>query len=308
MDFRDLTYVEAIARHQSVGAAAKELSVSQPTLSKFIQNLENALHQPLFRKLGNKFLLTYAGERYLEKARIILAVKKELDQELSDILGDNVGEFKIAFPIMRGTYMLPYTLPVFSEHFPHIKVIVHEANSNVLERMILEGTIDLAFFTLPIRSPDISYEIISHEEVVLVMSQNHPMANQGIITSDCKYPWLDIARLKDEAFILQKQSQRTRQITDKIFLEAGFEPNVVLEAQNILATIQLAADGYGVTFVGETHLRHIHANDPPVCFSIGTPYTTTSFVAAFRRDMYLPEYAREYIRIVRNLHNLNFVD
>jgi len=302
MDFRDLRYVEAIARHKSVSAAAKELSVSQPTLSKFVQNLEKRLHQPLFRKYGNKFLLTYAGKRYLEKAKIILSVKKELDQELTDILGNDVGELEIAFPIMRGTYMLPYTLPVFRERFPNVRVIAHEANSSVLEGMILDGFIDLAFFTLPIRSPEVSFEIISHEEVVLIMSSDHPMAKQGVINSECKYPWLDINRVRDEAFIFQKPSQRTRQITDKLFAEARIEPNIALEVQNILATVELAASGYGMTFVGETHLRHINTKEQLACFSIGKPNTTTSFVAAFRRDVYLPGYAKEYIKIVKHLH------
>ena len=302
MDFRGLRYIEAIARHQSVGAAAKEHSVSQPTLSKFVQNLEQSLQQPLFRKYGNKFLLTYAGERYVEKAKIILALKKELDQEMSDILGNEIGELKIAFPIMRGTYMLPFTLPVFRKRFPNVRVIVHEANSSVLESMVLDGSIDIAFFTLPIRSPEVSYEIINHEEVVLVMSAKHPVANRGIVRSDCKYPWMDIDLIKNEAFILQTQTQRTRQITDRFFSEAGIEPNIILEVQNILATVHLAVDGYGMTFVGETHLSHIRTKEQPACFSFGKPNTNTSFVAAFRRNVFLPEYAKEYIRIVRKLH------
>ena len=302
MDFKDLSYVTAIARHQSISGAAKELAVSQPTLSKFVQNLEKNLGQPLFRKYGNKFLLTYAGERYVEKSRIMLAVKRELDQELTDIIGENIGELKIAFPIMRGTYMLPYTLPMFRERYPRVKVTVHEANSNSLERMILEGTIDLAFFTLPIQSPDVSYEVISQEEVVIVMSANHPGSELGISRSDCKYPWIDICNLRNEPFILQKNDQRTRQIINKLFIEAGIEPDIILEIVNILAAVQLAVDGYGITFVGETHLGHIHTRTQPVCLSTGKPYTTTNFVAAFRRGVYLPEYAKEYIKIVKEFY------
>ena len=305
MDFRNLAYIVTISKHQSVSGAARELSVSQPTLSRFVQNLETELGQPLFRRVGKKFLLTYAGERYVEKSWIMLAMKKELDQELTDIAGKNIGELKIAFPIMRGTYMLPHTLPLFHERFPNVKVIVHEANSDTLERMILQGDIDIAFFTLPIRSPDVSYEILNHEEVVLVMAANHPLATQGISRSDCKYPWFDIAKLQNETFILQKQEQRTRQIVDKLLSETGLEPNIALEARNILATVNLAANGYGITFVGETHLRHIHIDAKHVCFSVGKPYTATSFVAAFRRGVYLPEYAKAFIQIVKNLHYLH---
>ncbi len=300
MDFRELAYIVSIAKHQSVSKAAEELFVTQPTLSKFVQNLEKELDQPLFRRLGNKFLLTYAGERYVEKARIILAEKKELDQELSDIIHENVGELKIAFPIMRGTYMIPNTLPVFRKQFPKVKVTVIEESSAVLEEMLLSGDIDLAFFTLPIRSPKISHEIISHEEVVLVMAEEHPLVCQSINKPGCKYPWIDAKLLENEEFILQMPDQRTRENVDKIFSEAGIKPNKILEIRNILASVQLAVDGYGMTFVGETHLRHMKLNRTPSCFSVGSPITTTSFVAAYRQGVYLPYYTHQFIQIVKD--------
>ena len=62
MDFKDLSYVLAIARYQNITKAANSLYVTQPTLTKFLQNLESELGQKLFRKLGHRFVLTYAGE------------------------------------------------------------------------------------------------------------------------------------------------------------------------------------------------------------------------------------------------------
>ena len=85
MDFRDLSYVLAIAKTQNITKAADSLYVTQPTLTKFLQNLEKEMGQKLFRKLGNRFVLTYAGERYVAKATEILNLKKELDQEMGDI-------------------------------------------------------------------------------------------------------------------------------------------------------------------------------------------------------------------------------
>jgi len=300
MDFRELNYVIAIARNQSVTKASRELYISQPTLSKFVQNLEKELGQALFKRLGNKFMLTYAGECFVEHARKILLIKKELDRELSDIIWKNVGDLKIAFPIMRGTYMLPCSLPVFRERFPLVKVNVHEADSSVLEDMLLRGEIDLAFFNIPVKSPNIDYEIISHEEFVLIMSPNHPMANGGIPRRGCQYQWMDLRLLKDYGFILQKPGQRTRQVADKLFKDSGFEPNVLLSVRNIWASVQLVMNGYGLSLVSETHLRHINPNKvKPVCFSVGNPCTTTDFVAAYRKGVYLPNYAKEYIKIVK---------
>ena len=180
MDFKDLSYVIAIAKTQNITKAADMLYVTQPTLTKFLQNLEREMGQKLFKKLGNRFVLTYAGERYVAKATEILNLKKELDQEMGDIIRQNAGLLKIAFPTMRGTYMLPCTLPIFRSLYPHVRLEIREAHSSLLEGMLLNGDADLAFFNLPVKNPDIDYQIISHEEVVLVLGNEPPFKNKGI--------------------------------------------------------------------------------------------------------------------------------
>lgn len=297
MDFREMTYVIAIAKHQSVSKAANELYVSQPTLSKFVQNLEKELGQPLFKRLGKKFVLTYAGERYVEYAKNILNAKKELDNELSDIMKYDIGELRIAFPSTRGVYMLPCTLPIFEKLYPRVRLYVHEADSGQLESLLLDGSIDLAFFTLPLQSPELDYMEISREEVVLAMSPDHPLAKTGVKRDGCRYPWIDLKTAAGERFILQKSDQRTRKTADQLFKNAGISPENILEIRNIQASVQLAARGYGVTFVGETHLKHIPCS--PAVFSVGSPCTTTSFVAAFRKGVYMSSYMRAYIRVVK---------
>lgn len=300
MDFRDLSYVLAIAKTQNITKAADSLYVTQPTLTKFLQNLEKEMGQKLFRKLGNRFVLTYAGERYVAKATEILNLKKELDQEMGDIIKQNAGRLKIAFPTMRGTYMLPCTLPIFHSLYPNMHLDILEAHSSLLEGMLLNGEADLAFFNLPVKSPDIDYEIISHEEVVLVLAADHPLKDAGIEKEGCKYPWLDLHLLADEPFILQPSGQRTRQTVDQLFKICHFHPQVRLQTSNISAAAELASRGYAACFVTETHLKHIPFKQQPLFFSVGDPNTTVDFVAAFRKGSYLSYHAQEYIKIVRD--------
>lgn len=68
MDFKELTYVLALARHQSVTKAAQELYLTQPALTRFLQRLETSVGQPLFTRSGNRLIPTYAGEKYIERA------------------------------------------------------------------------------------------------------------------------------------------------------------------------------------------------------------------------------------------------
>lgn len=97
MDFRELNYILAIEKYQNITKAAESLYISQPTLSKFLITLESNLGQKLFRKLGNRYVLTYAGEQYVKTAKEILRLKSNLDIQLADILKRDVGILNVAF-------------------------------------------------------------------------------------------------------------------------------------------------------------------------------------------------------------------
>ncbi|WP_337632059.1 LysR substrate-binding domain-containing protein [Acidaminococcus intestini] len=84
--------------------------------------------------------------------------------------------------------MLPCTLPIFHDKYPNVRIDLHEANSESLIQMIIEGDIDLAFFNFVEANPALAYTVISHEELVLVMSAQHPFTRYGRKRPGCKYP------------------------------------------------------------------------------------------------------------------------
>ena len=301
MDFRELTYVSAIAQHKSLTKAAHELFISQPTLTKFLQNLEKELGISLFQKISNKFVLTYAGERYLAHAREIVKIKHQLDQEMADIVKRDVGELRVGFPLMRGTYIIPLALPIFRQKYPNVKILLHEHTSSKLEVLLSNGIIDVAFFNLPINDPQIRYDVVKNEEVLLILPESHPLADKAKAIPDSKYPWLDLRDCADEAFVLQLPGQRTRQLADDIFHRLGIIPKILLETRSINAGVQLVASGYGAGIVTENHLRHILMPRKPRCFSIGEPRHLVGFVCAYRSETYLPHYTKDFIQIVRDV-------
>ncbi|MGP1349408.1 MAG: LysR family transcriptional regulator [Stomatobaculum sp.] len=300
MNFRELSYVMAIAKYKNITKAAESLYLTQPTLSKFLKSLESDVGQPLFRRLGNKYIPTYAGERYIKRAREILQLKKELDQEMGDIISKNKGVLKIGFPAMRGTYMLPCTLPIFRSLYPEVRIMIREERSNVLVQLIQEGEIDLAFFNRFESDKNIDYTVMSREELLLVTSKENPLCRMGIKMSGCKYPHMDLRLLSDQKIIMQVPGQRTRSIVDQLFKGSPAEPNIILETGNIQAEAELAARNFGVCFITETHLKHITCRDKLAFFSVGKPNTTVDFVAAYRTDSYIPYHAQEYMKIVKD--------
>jgi DNA-binding transcriptional LysR family regulator len=301
MDFRELEYIVSIAKNKGVSKAAEECYVSQPTLSKFIRNIEYILGQPLFYKEGNKFHLTYAGTRYVETAKTILEAKKTLDRELADIKREDIGELKIGFKGMRGQYFLPRILPLFWKQFPNIKIKIFDYNTSNLDNEILNGDMDLAFITQPIHHRDITHEILFTEEEILAVPENHPLADQGTNVEDAKYPLMDIEKLRNERFILQYPDQRNRQIADKLFKKAGIKPNVLLTARDITTVVEMISKGFGIGFIAESSLRCIKYDQRVIIFSIGSPAVNLDFVVAYRTEMYQPNYIKQFIKIAKGI-------
>ena len=82
---KELAYVIAVAEKGNVSKAAESLFISQPSLSRFIKDLENRLGVTLFQRINNRLILTYAGEKYVETAKKITELYARLEQELSGV-------------------------------------------------------------------------------------------------------------------------------------------------------------------------------------------------------------------------------
>jgi len=304
MDFRELSYVLAIAKYQNITKASEALYVSQPTLSKFLKSLEEELGTPLFRRLGYKYVLTYAGECYTQKAREILQLKQDLDVEMADIIKSTCGKLKVAFPTMRSTYMLPKVLPAFQEQYPNVKIELHEGYSSDLDQMLLDGDAEIAFYsmTAEIHNPLIDYQSLGEEEMLICAPKGHPIGALAVPNPGSRYPQLDLKVLEEERMILMNPRQRTRQIIDQHLQQEDVRLHNVLETGNMSAIINLVASGYGLAFLFESHLSQFDISRIDR-YSFGSTRTIAHFVAAHRKGSYLPAYALDFIELVKNVHS-----
>ena len=108
--------------------------------------------------------------------------------------------------------------------------------------------------------------------------------------------------LEKEQVILLQPEQRTRQLTDALFQERKVHFENALYTSNLPAVMGLVSRGYGISFIFEPHLRHRAERFEIDCYSIGQGRVLSDFVAAYRKGSYLSSYARDYIRLVRELH------
>lgn len=300
MNLKEVKYVYCISKTKSITKAAAELYISQPSLSKFLINLENQIGSKLFSRIGHELVPTYFGERYINYAKQIMVLCNEWETECSDIMKLQKGKLSIAFPLMRSLCIIPATLPLFYQIYPNIQVTLYEEAYSVEERIIQSDEIDIAIFN-PITVPSsLDYQIIGTEELVIVLNKNHPLVEKGQNRDDCRYPWIDLKLFANETFILNFPEQNTGRLSLELFKASNINPPILLQTRNTELSLQLTAMGMGVSFVPESYYKKVHFSMPITCFSIGYPKTEITLIAAYKKGHYLPKYACEYIQLTKD--------
>jgi DNA-binding transcriptional LysR family regulator len=299
MEIRDIEYVKAILDQGNLTKAAEALYITQPSLSMYIKSMEDRLGVKIFNHIGKKFELTYAGEKFIEAGREILFIRDNFMNELSNILKNDYGRLRVAIPLLRSSYLIPAIVPKFKEKYPNVDVELMEDHSSVLEEKLINGEADIGILNKPNRELNLDYEVISEEEQLLAVPQNHPLADAGISRKGTHYKWIDITQFESERFILHFPEQRTGQLSKKIFEEYNMNPKNIIRTRNIETAINLTSVGFGVSFISESHLKHIQNSEKLRFFSIGNPTITSGFIVAYRKNSTLSPYARTFIEICK---------
>ncbi len=289
---KELKYVLTVAEERSFSRAARKLYIAQPSLSQFILRLEKSLGAPLFDRAKKPLVLTEEGEMYVDYATRILGMNEEMRRSLKDSSKAGTGRLSLGVPLFRGVYLLPLLLPFFRRKHPNIEITLAEGDTNYLERMLLEGSIDICIMSLPIRSRGIRYETVFDERILLAVPRGREQSIKARRYKNAMFPVADIASLRNENFILTNPGSRLRSIVESICLDRGINPRVVLETESIDTAQSLVGVGHEFTFVPEMYIRTPGDRPCPAYFSLQSPDCVWPMVVASKEGGYTSRLAK----------------
>ncbi|NOU78591.1 LysR family transcriptional regulator [Paenibacillus sp. LMG 31459] len=290
MELRQLQYTLQIAAERNFSRAADKLHIAQPSLSQQLSKLEKELGVLLFQRNTSSVELTHAGEKFVEQAQAIIDAVELLRQEMSDISQLRTGRVVVGSMPITGAHLLPHVLPVFKSKYAEVEITLLEDSSMNLEKLTASGQTDLSLLSLPLEIPTLAYEVLGEERIDLAVPPEHPLAArsaQGIRTS--------LHELKNEPFIVLKEGQGFRKMTVELCREAGFEPQIVFESNNMETVQSLVATGMGVTLVPHFIARAPRSEFVPVYLPLADPVPSRTLVVAYRRGRYLSRAAEAFI-------------
>ena len=181
IDFR-LKVFCSVARNLSFTKASKELFISQPAISKHIQELEAEYKIRLFERKGTHISLTADGELLLSHAEKILGQYRQLDFEMNLLSERHMGELRLGASTTIAQYVLPGYLASFIQKFKHIKLSLVNGNTREIEKALDEHRIDLGLVEGYSRQSHLHYTPFMKDELVLVTRTSGKLAELDEIT------------------------------------------------------------------------------------------------------------------------------
>lgn len=298
MELRQFTYVNTVASCGSFTKAAAELFISQPALSNYINKVEEELGVKLFDRSTIPLTLTYAGEQYLKRTKVILTQIEDMTREMRDITHYMTGKIKLGFPGERIIYMLPLMLTPFKEKYPGIDVEVMTGPGNKLLESLRAGEVDFVFLPSWVEHKEFSQVTVAEDELVLVAAEGY-LQDKHFLDRDRRIVnWREVAQLP---IISLKKGHALRASVDVLYNNLGIKPNIILESHSNMLSYRLAAQGLGFAIVPEMTLELMRGGMPAEAYHLSATPLTWTVNALYRKDCYVGEVEQALLDITREV-------
>lgn len=229
MDWAGLNAFVAVADHGGFSAAAEQLHLTQPAVSKRIALLEESLQARLFDRLGRQVVLTEAGRMLLPRARQMLAEAEAARRALQDLGQDIGGRLSLATSHHIGLHRLPALLRRFTAQHPRAALDIRFMDSEQAYAQVLRGDVELAVTTLGPAEAPLRATPVWHDPLRFAVAPDHPLA---------RLPKPTLADIAAHPAVLPDPGTFTHRIVAETFARRGLSLQLRMTT-NYLETIKM---------------------------------------------------------------------
>jgi DNA-binding transcriptional LysR family regulator len=226
-----LRHVELIAEvydSRSVLKASRRLNLSQPTVTKALQDVERTLGVALFTRTNRGLEPTPYGEIFARHAKIVLAQLRHAAEELENLRAGYSGKVTVGTLLAASASILPDAIALLKKERPGVAISVVVGTYDILVPSLMVGDLDMVLGRMPEqgRSRALVYEEFYAEPICLVVRQGHPLSRKRRLT---------LRELVNEAWLLPMPETTLRRQIERAFLDASAPlPRNVIESISIL--------------------------------------------------------------------------
>jgi LysR family transcriptional regulator, hydrogen peroxide-inducible genes activator len=239
MELYQLRSLISVAENGNFTRAAEKLHVTQPALSQQIINLEKELGHKLLHRLGRQVVLTEPGRFFLERARRIILEADNATKEIRDHPGLD-GRITVGAIPSVAPYILPPLIEQARIEYPNLEIYAREDFREELVKGVIDGSLDVAVVSTPVRSTALSIEPFIREPLMLVVGLDHPFANRTDIKA---------TDLADETFVMLGSASALSEQVRRFCGNHHVEPRIGYRCAQLATVKSLVAMGAGISIL-----------------------------------------------------------
>lgn len=290
MELRELKYFLAVAREQSISKAAANLFVTQPNLSRQMQNLENEIGQPLFFRGSRKITLTEAGQLLRKRAEEILELYHKTEAELNTPSSDIRGDIYIGGGESYVMGLIAKSAHAVQKEYPNVKFHLFSGDSGTVSERLDKGLIDFGIFIQPFDLSKYAHLRLPLTDTWgVLMRKDSPLAEKQFITPE---------DLWNQPIIRSRQSIG-KNIISEWFRKSEEELNIVATGNLLYNMSLLVEEGLGYAVCLDKIIRT--DGDSDLCFRPLFPKLESHLDIAWKKYQVFPKCAELFLARLKEL-------
>lgn len=240
MTIRHMKIFLEVYRTENITKAAEHLHMTQPAVTRAIQEIENYYGVHLFERINRRLYVTETGKQLYKQAIHIVDSFDNVEKTLRN--WDTFGVLRVGSCITLGNFVLPELVCRFRENHPKIKIYADVSNGSNLQKALLNNHLDLAIVEGEVSEPDLMSQPFYSDHLKLILPPSHPlMQKKKIYLSD----------LSEYDLLLREKGSNGRIYIDNLFAVHGITVTPLWESVSTQALIRAVSKGIGIAILPE---------------------------------------------------------
>ena len=248
------------AQEMNFSRAAQKAFVTPQCLSDHIKRLEEQYHVTLFRRRP-RLQLTMEGEAMLRYLLRIQALEDNMENELADISGGGRGTIRFGVPATRGTILTSQIVPRFQAEFPNVEVQIYLNDTRTLEKLLLNGELDLFLGVDTNQHPLFQRQQVGRELLYLVVSRQLMRARYLERWEEMIRRFLeqgaDLELLQNASMVQGHSNSTTTDVVQKFLLQHNISAQTLIKVSDFDVLVELCRTGRYMTVCARAHLYRL---------------------------------------------------
>lgn len=299
MEFKQLEAFVAVVENKSFSEAARQLNLTQPTISAHIQTLEQELNSRLLIRTTKKLTITQRGLQLYDCASNMLNMRKNIIDEFT---GHNKKIIDLAVSTIPSSYLLPEILGAFTKQISDIYFHSWQSDSLGAVSRVLDGSVDLALIGNTFDEPDCCFIPFRQDKLVIATPVNDHYLQ---LEKKSKSSALEFSDFLKEPFIMRETGSGTKKEIDRYLEERNIPASslrIVARMNDLEAIRKSVAGGLGISILSACSARDLADTHQILMFPLNSEKAVRTFYIVYSKNRILKPHVKQFLKFVKDFY------